>query len=96
MDVSADSKAVVPAENVNLAVECPACLTRGGKECGGGLLDKTALHRLLTNPLYSGRVTYKREPHAGEQAALVEPAVFDRVQALLKRNRGDHEVSNRK
>jgi site-specific DNA recombinase len=60
--------------------------TRAGKEAGGGPLDKTALHRLLINPLYSGRVKYKRERHAGEQAALVEPAVFDRVQTLLKRN----------
>jgi site-specific DNA recombinase len=61
--------------------------TRGGKEVGGGPLDKTALHRLLSNPLYSGRVKYKRERHAGEQPALIEPTVFDRVQALLKRNR---------
>jgi site-specific DNA recombinase len=61
--------------------------TRGGKEVGGGPLDKTALHRLLINPLYSGRVKYKRERHAGEHVAIIEPAVFDRVQALLKRNR---------
>jgi site-specific DNA recombinase len=40
----------------------------------------------LINPLYSGRVKYKRERHAGEQAAIVEAAVFDRVQTLLKRN----------
>jgi site-specific DNA recombinase len=54
---------------------------------GGGPLDKTALHRLLSNPLYSGRVKYKRERHAGEHVAIIEPAVFDRVQTLLKRNR---------
>src|SRR5262249_45094759 len=60
--------------------------TRGGKEAGGGPLDKTALHRLLTNPVYAGKVRYKRELHGGEHTAIVEVAVFDRVQALLKRN----------
>src|SRR5271168_3576673 len=55
--------------------------TRKGQERGGKPFTKTALHRLLSNPLYSGRVKYKRERHAGEQAALVDPAVFDRVQA---------------
>src|SRR5207248_2483705 len=59
---------------------------RSGKECGGGAFDKTSLHRLLVNPLYAGKVRYKRELHAGEHTALVEPEVFDRVQALLKRN----------
>jgi site-specific DNA recombinase len=66
---------------------------RSGKECGGGLLDKTSLHRMLVNPLYSGRVKYKRERHAGEHAAIVEPATFDRVQALLKRNRRTRPAS---
>jgi site-specific DNA recombinase len=68
---------------------------RSGKECGGGPLDKTSLHRMLINPLYSGRVKYKRERHAGEHVAIIEPAVFDRVQALLKSNRRTGDVAVR-
>jgi site-specific DNA recombinase len=60
--------------------------TRSGKEAGGGPLDKTALHRLLTNPVYAGKVRYKRELHGGEHTAIVEAAAVDRVQALLRRN----------
>jgi site-specific DNA recombinase len=60
--------------------------TREGKEEGGQRLNKTSLHRLLTNVLYAGRVRYKDEVHAGEHPALVELEVFERVQALLRRN----------
>jgi site-specific DNA recombinase len=49
----------------------------------------------LINPLYSGRVKYKRERHAGEHVAIIEPAVFDRVQALLKRNRRTSDAAVR-
>jgi site-specific DNA recombinase len=61
-------------------------LTRGGKECGGDGFTKTALHRLLTNVLYTGRVRYKDEVHPGEQPAIVDAVVFARVQDLLRRN----------
>lgn len=53
---------------------------------GGTPFAKTSLHKLLTNPLYAGKVTYKKEVHAGEQAAIVQPSVWLRVQKLLKKN----------
>jgi site-specific DNA recombinase len=60
--------------------------TKGGKEQGGSPFDKSALHRLLTNVAYAGKVRYKDEIHGGEHPAVVDPAVFERVQALLRRN----------
>jgi site-specific DNA recombinase len=61
-------------------------VTRSGKEEGGDGFTKTNLHRLLTNVVYVGRVRYKDEVHPGEHAAIVDPAVFARVQDLLRRN----------
>jgi site-specific DNA recombinase len=61
-------------------------VTRSGRECGGDGFTKTNLHRLLTNVLYAGRVRYKEEVHPGEQPAIVDAAVFARVQELLRRN----------
>jgi site-specific DNA recombinase len=71
--------------------------TKGGKECGGDGFTKTALHRLLTNVAYAGRVRYKDEVHAGEHPAIVDPVVFTKVQDLLRRNgrTGGAPVRNR-
>ena len=57
--------------------------TRAGHESGGDPFTKTGLRRLLTNVLYAGKVRYKDEVHDGEQPAIVDPGVFQRVQAML-------------
>jgi site-specific DNA recombinase len=71
--------------------------TRKDTERGGRPFTKTALHQLLTNVLYVGKVRYQGELHGGEQPALVDAAVWQRVQALLTRNgrSGGGEVRNR-
>jgi site-specific DNA recombinase len=60
--------------------------TRAGRQCGGRPFAKTSLHRLLTNPVYTGKVRYKDEIHDGEHPALIDAEAFQRVQALLLRN----------
>ncbi|MCC6425925.1 MAG: recombinase family protein [Phycisphaerales bacterium] len=60
--------------------------TRKGKARGGKPFDKTGLFKLLTNVAYLGKVKYKSEVHAGEHEAIVDPAVWQRVQQLLARN----------
>jgi site-specific DNA recombinase len=71
--------------------------TRAGEDRGGERFTKTGLHRLLTNVLYAGRVGYKGETHPGEHPAIVEPAVWERVQAVLRQNArtGGARVRNR-
>src|SRR4051812_46633038 len=59
-------------------------VNRSGQERGGDGFTKTNLHRLLTNVTYVGKVRYKAEVHDGEHAAIVDPAVFQRVQDLLR------------
>ena len=60
--------------------------TRKGEEAGGKVFNKHSLTTLLTNVLYRGKVVYKDEIFEGEQPALVEEAVFDRVGKLLRLN----------
>jgi site-specific DNA recombinase len=62
--------------------------TRPGHVCGGEPFTKVGLRRLLSNVLYTGRVRYKDEVHAGEHAAIVDAAAFARVQTLLRRRGG--------
>ena len=71
--------------------------TRKGHVVGGHPFNKHSLYTLLTNVLYTGRITYKDEIHEGEQPALVDEDVFGRVQQLLKRNgtTGGKHVRNR-
>jgi site-specific DNA recombinase len=60
--------------------------TRKGGERGGRPFDRTSLYRLITNPVYLGKVKYKTELHAGEHAAIVDAATWQKVQAILERN----------
>jgi site-specific DNA recombinase len=59
--------------------------TRKGQPRGGRPFHKTNLHFLLTRVLYVGKVPHKQEVHDGQQPALVEEAVWQRVQDLLRR-----------
>lgn len=70
--------------------------TKKGHVAGGARFNKHGLYSLLTNVLYIGRVTYKDEIHKGEQPAIVDPDVFNRVRHLLTRNglTGGKDVRN--
>ena len=48
-------------------------------------LGKNTLYKLLTNPYYAGVIRYKGALHPGAHEPLIEPALFDQVQSLLKR-----------
>jgi len=70
---------------------------RKGRLAGGSPFNKHGLYNLLTNVLYTGRITYKDEVHDGEHPAIVDEEVFQRAQHLLKRNgsTGGRDVRNR-
>lgn len=57
--------------------------TRSGKLVGGRAWDKNAIHRLLRNPLYAGKVKQKDDLYQGEHPPLVGTDVFERVQKGL-------------
>ncbi len=72
-------------------------ITKKGKHVGGRPFDKPTLHDLLTNPIYTGKKHYRDELHAGEHEAIIEQALYDRVQQQLKHNgrTGGVEVRNK-
>jgi site-specific DNA recombinase len=61
--------------------------TRKGHVRGGLPFPKTALHQLLTNVVYVGKLRYRDEVHHGEHEAIVDEEVWQRVQALLRAKR---------
>jgi site-specific DNA recombinase len=59
-------------------------ITRKGRQRGGQPFTKTNLHKLLTNVVYLGRLRYKQELHDGEHEGIVDEALWQQVQALLR------------
>ena len=49
----------------------------------GGRLAKGALHKLLTNPLYFGKVRWDGQTYEGNHEPIVSKPLFERVQARL-------------
>ena len=47
-------------------------------------LSKATFYALLTNPYYAGMIRYKGALHPGAHEPLVQPALFDTVQSLLR------------
>ena len=61
-----------------------------GKTVGGIPFTRGPLAHLLRNSFYIGEVAFKGEILAGEQAAIVDPDLFEDVQAKLNEQRNDH------
>jgi site-specific DNA recombinase len=72
-------------------------VTKKGKKLGGRPFDKATLYKLLTNPIYTGKIRYKDELHAGEHETIIDQDLFDKVQQQLKLNgrTGGAEVRNK-
>lgn len=60
--------------------------TRKGTQRGGSQFTKATLFRLLTNVTYIGKLGYKDEVNEGEQDAIINTEVWQKVQSLLRRN----------
>jgi hypothetical protein len=57
--------------------------SRNGKTTGGSRFYRGALYTILHSRLYRGEVSYGGEVYRGEHEAIVEDALWDRVQARL-------------
>jgi hypothetical protein len=68
--------------HIPLDFPCTASMC-GGETVGGIPFTRGSLGHLLRNRFYVGEVTFKGEVLTGEQAAIVDRALFDAVQARL-------------
>jgi site-specific DNA recombinase len=72
-------KAALDQENVRLPIR-----TDGrGKITGGGLISRGHLYKILSNPIYVGRLTHKDQVHEGLHAPIVDHESWNRVQRQL-------------
>src|SRR5207248_7079991 len=57
-----------------------------GRQIGGGPLTIGPLGHILRNRVYLGEINHQRQSYRGEHTAILEPALFDAVQAKLSEN----------
>jgi len=62
-------------------------ITASGRTMGGVVLSRGALFHMLRNRIYLGEIPHKGQTHPGQHAAIIEPALFDAVQARLGEGR---------
>ena len=66
----------------------PKYVTKRTKEPrGGGKFYKQAVVNLLTDKVYLGKIEFKGEVYEGQHDPIVDEALFNRVQAIIAKNR---------
>ncbi|MES0863705.1 recombinase family protein [Ruegeria sp. SCPT10] len=55
----------------------------GGRVTGGKFFGRGHIHHLLSNPIYAGGIRHKGQIYEGQHPAIIDPAVWERVQQLL-------------
>jgi site-specific DNA recombinase len=62
-----------------------------GREYGGVPFSRGNLQRILTNPVYIGKITHFDKVYAGQHPAIIDLALWNAVQQKLADNRQAHE-----
>jgi hypothetical protein len=57
---------------------------RSGRAQGGNPLSRGQIHKILTNPVYIGKIRHKDLIWPGQHPAIIDAALWDRVQAKLQ------------
>lgn len=73
----------VKAEADALGLRSRRRVLSSGRVTGGIPFDRGHIHHILTNPIYAGRIRHRNEIHDGQHPAIIEPEVWERVQARL-------------
>ena len=70
-----------------LGYRMPVYKSRRGKEHGNTLFTKQAVIRMLTNPVYIGKISWGGKLYQGRHQAAIDEKKFFKVQEILRQNR---------
>jgi len=62
----------------------PIRIDGAGRSTGGGLFSRGHIYKLLSNPIYVGRIAHKGQVHEGQHPPIVDQDLWDRVQQSLR------------
>ena len=74
---------MIPACLAQEDIRLPTRTDGTGKLTGGGLISRRHLYKILSNPIYAGRLTHKGRVHDGLHAPIVDNRTWGQVQSLL-------------
>ncbi|MBU0990939.1 MAG: recombinase family protein [Proteobacteria bacterium] len=78
---------IVTARELNdIGLATKSWTTKKGKAREGKRFDKGKVHKILTNPIYLGKLTNGDELHEGEHEAIIDRKKWTDVQKILRRN----------
>src|ERR1700688_3335882 len=66
----------------------PVRIDGGGRSTGGGLLSRGHVYKLLSNPIYVGRIAHKGQIYEGHHPPIVTLDLWDQVQQRLRDHLG--------
>ena len=69
-------------------VRIPIRIDGGGRSTGGGLFSRGHVYKLLSNPIYVGRIAHKGQVHEGQHPPIVTLDLWDEVQQSLRDHLG--------
>jgi site-specific DNA recombinase len=61
-------------------------ISRNGRASGGAVFSRGALYQMLQNRIYLGEITHNNKSFPGQQPAIIEQGLWDRVQARMQAN----------
>ncbi len=70
-----------------LGYRMPVYESRRGKKHGGTLFNKQSVIRMLTNPVYIGKISWSGNLYEGKHEPIIKEQKFSNVQKILERNR---------
>ena len=70
-------------------------IKEGARGKRGKPIDKGALYKLLTNPIYLGKAVHKGTAYPGEHQAIIDQSLWDRVHAILGESPRKRAAKNR-
>ena len=76
------------ADRLGLRTKCST--TANGTERGGKPFSRGHLYRLLSNPIYTGRIAHKGELYPGQHPALIDDETWAAVRDQLAANASNH------
>jgi site-specific DNA recombinase len=69
-------------------VRIPTRIDGAGRSTGGGLFSRGHIYKLLSNPIYVGRIAHKGRIYEGQHPPIVTPDLWDQVQQRLRDHLG--------
>jgi site-specific DNA recombinase len=66
----------------------PVRIDGAGRSTGGGPISRGHIYKILSNPIYVGRIAHKGHVHEGQHKPIVPQDLWDEVQRCLSDRRG--------